>query len=330
MMDVAAEAGTSQTTVSLVLNNVGGTRLSAATRTRVRDAARKLGYELVRRQPEQQPGGGAAIGFIADDISTDPWCAMGFEAVREKAWEHGLTVVAGVTQGNPDQEAAVVAQILRQPLVGLIYATVLLRRTAPIAAFTRLPTVLLNCYVPDHSLASVLPGELLGGYGATLHLLKAGHRRIAHIHGQSFTDPARERLKGYRRALAEYDVPFDQDLVLPGNWEPSAGHEHTMALLALDRPPTAIFCASDMMALGCYQALQERGLRVPQDISVVGYDDREVAQFLRPALTTVTLPLVEMGTQAAELLIGGLGLTSRQPQVKVECQLVSRASVAVI
>jgi LacI family transcriptional regulator len=253
---------------------------------------------------------------------------MGLDAVRERAWERGLTVTAGVTQGNPEIEEAVLGPMPRQPLIGLIYATVLTRRIQPRPALYRVPTVLLNCSVPDASLASVVPGELVGGYIATLCLIRAGHRRIAHIHGQSWTDPSRDRLKGYRRALTEFGIPFDPTLVRPGNWEPSAGYTETLALMDLASPPTAIFCASDMMAFGCYQALQERGLRIPQDVSVVGYDDREIAQFMRPALTTVVLPHFEMGLQAAETLIDEVGLPAgRQPQIKVECTLVERDSV---
>ncbi|MFO1106656.1 MAG: LacI family DNA-binding transcriptional regulator [Amaricoccus sp.] len=330
MMDVAMAAGVSQATVSLILNNVQGSRLSASTRARVREAARALGYVLpARSQAAANPAGATVIGFVSDEISTDPWCAMELDSVREKAWSHGLTVMAGVTHGDPELEAAVLAQFGRQPLVGLIYATILTRHIQPVAPLFQARTVLLNCFVQDHALPSVVPGELLGGYVATLCLIRAGHRRIAHIHGQAWTDPARDRLRGYRRALAEHDILVDPALVLPGNWEPTAGYVHTRSLMALPDPPTAIFAASDMMALGVYDALRELGLRIPQDVSVVGYDDRELAQFMRPALTTVVLPHAEMGLQAAELLIDGpVGSEGRQPQIKVECPLVERESVA--
>ncbi len=330
MMDVAAAAGVSQTTVSLVLNNAQGARLAAATRQRVREAARVLGYTLVRHGPaEPARVGSTLIGFVADEISTDPWCALQLDAARERAWEHGFTVTAGVTHGDGELQAAVIRQLLAQPLAGLIYATILTRRVRAIPEFYRVPTVLVNCYVQDHSLASVVPGEVLGGYAATLRLIGAGHRRIAHIHGQSWTDASRDRLSGYRRALAEHDIPFDPALVRPGNWEPPTGHEQTMALMALPEPPTAIFVANDMMALGCYDALKELGRAIPDDVSVVGYDDREIAQFMRPPLTTVVLPHAAMGQQATELLIDGhLRPTGRQPQIKVECPLVDRRSVA--
>lgn len=330
MMDVAMAAGVSQATVSLILNNVQGSRLSASTRARVREAAQALGYVLPQRsQNASDPVGASVVGFISDEISTDPWCALQLDAVREKAWAHGLTVAAGVTHGDPELEAAVLAQLTRQPLVGLIYATILTRHIQPAPLLFQVRTVLLNCFVQNHALASVVPGELLGGYVATLCLIRAGHRRIAHIHGQAWTDPARDRLRGYRRALAEHDILFDPALVLPGNWEPTAGYAHARTLMALPDPPTAIFAASDMMALGVYDALRELGLRIPQDVSVVGYDDREIAQFMRPALTTVVLPHVEMGLQAAEALIDGPVRTEgRQPQIKVECPLVARDSVA--
>lgn len=330
MVDVAARAGVSQTTVSLVLNNSLGSRLSTLTRQRVREAARELGYTLPRHGPaEPDRVGSTTIAFISDEISTDPWCAMQLDAVRERAWENGLTVIAGVSHGDEALERALLAGLEGRPLVGLIYATILTRRIRPLPELYAGPTVLLNCFVQDHSLASVVPGELLGGYVATLALIRAGHRRIAHIAGQSWTDPSRDRLSGYRRALAEYDILFDPALVRPGNWEPPTGYEHTRALMALPEPPTAIFVANDMMAVGCYDALKELGLRIPRDVSVVGYDDREIAQFMRPPLTTVVLPHQEMGRQAAETLIdGGVRPDGRQPQIKVECPLVERESVA--
>lgn len=328
MTDVANAAGVSQTTVSLVLNDIREARLSASTRQRVRAAALALGYARPR-QPAADPAGARAIAFLADDIATDPWCAMQLDAVREKAWEHGLTVIAGVSNGDAELERTLLRDMLAQPVVGLVYATVLTRPAKPVPAFREVRTVLLNCALPDHALPAVLPGEVLGGYVATRALIDAGHRRIAHIHGQSWTDPARDRIRGYRRALAEADILYDAALLRPGNWEPSSGYEGTVALLALAEPPTAIFAASDMIALGVYDALKERGLRIPEDVSVVGYDDREIARFMRPALTTVVLPHTAMGHQAVDALIDGQTLPgSRQPQIKVECPLVPRGSVA--
>ena len=329
MTDIAALAGVSQTTVSLVLNDALGARLSDLTRQRVMDAARTLGYRLVRRGTDKASSiDKSAIGFIVDEMSTDPWCAIALDGAREKAWEFGLTLSVAVTRGDADMEGAVMAQMAAQPLLGLIYGTIQTRRITPKPALYRIPTVLLNCYAGDHSLPCVVPGEVLGGRAATERLIKAGHHRIGLIEGEPWMDASRDRLKGYRQALASHEIPFDASLVRPGNWEPSAGYEQTLALLRLKRPPTAIFCANDLMALGCYEALKELHLEVPRDISVVGYDDREIAQFARPPLTTVLLPHFEMGTVAAEQLVDHARRpTSRPQQIKVECPLMERHSV---
>jgi LacI family transcriptional regulator len=329
MTEVAAAAGVSQTTFSLVLNDALGARLSAKTRQRVLDAAKNLNYRLVRRGAARPPPIGASVvGFVVDELSTDPWCAIALDGAREKAWEHGLTISAAVTRGDAEMEQAVQAQFEGQPLIGLIYGTIQTRRIAPSPALYRIPTVLLNCYVADRSLPSVMPGEILGGQIATTRLIRAGHRRIGLIEGEVWMDASRDRQKGYRQALANAEILFDPDLVRPGNWEPSAGYEQTHALMNLKDPPTAIFCANDLMALGCYEALKELGERIPEDVAVIGYDDREIAQFTRPPLTTVLLPHFEMGTLAAEYLLNNpVQSKGRQAQIKVECPLVERNSV---
>jgi LacI family transcriptional regulator len=329
MTDVANEAGVSQTTVSLVLNHADGARLSSQTRQRVMKAASKLGYQPVGRGGA--PGTSAsAIGFVCDEISTDPWTAIGLDGVREKAWEHGLTVSVAVTRGDAEMEQAVLAKLTGQPLLGLIYATINTRQIHAPAVLAGVPTVLLNCYVADRSLPSVVPGEVSGGHTATDFLVRAGHRRIGYIDGESRMEASRDRLKGYRQALASADLPFDPELVREGNWQPLAGYQRTQELMNLAAPPTAIFCANDLMAVGCYEALKELGLRIPDDVAVMGYDDREIARHLHPPLTTVLLPHLEMGTIAAENLLDMTATTrpsGRPMQIKVECPLVERESV---
>ena len=332
MTEVAAAAGVSQTTVSLVLNDALGARLSKETRQRVLDAAKGLNYRLVKRGLTRPSfTGTSVIGFIVDELSTDPWCAMALDGAREKAWEHGLTISAAITRGDAEMEQAVHAQMESQPLIGLIYGTIQTRRVTPSLAFYRIPAILMNCYVADRSLPSIMPGEILGGQTATTRLIKAGHRRIGLIEGEVWMDASRDRLKGYRQALANAEILYDLDLVRPGNWEPSAGYEQTRALMNLKAPPTAIFCSNDLMALGCYEALKELGKRIPDDVAVIGYDDREISQFTRPPLTTILLPHFEMGALAAEHIINNPAQAKgRQPQIKVECPLVERASVGPI
>jgi LacI family transcriptional regulator len=210
----------------------------------------------------------------------------------------------------------------------MIYGTILTRRITPAPCLFDHPSVLLNCYDDQRRLPSVVPADMLGGREATERLIRAGHQRIGLITGQTGVEGASERLRGYRQALTSHEIPFDPTLVYPGNWQLDTGYDGTKALMALPKPPTAIFCSNDVMAVGCYEALKELGLSIPQDVAVIGFDDREIAQFTRPPLTTLVLPHYEMGASAAEILIDrAASLTMRPTQLKVECPLVERQSV---
>lgn len=326
MMDVAAAAGVSQATVSLVLSGSKGARLSDATRQRVTDAARELGYRFVRRGARATATGPASILFIADEISTDPWMSLAFEGARDKALEQGINVLMGVGHGDAEVEASLALGASKMPLLGVVYGTVLTREVQVPPAVAAHRTVLVNCYDAERAFGAVLPGDLVGGRVATEHLIAQGRRRIGMINGQQGLDATRDRLKGYRQALASADIAFDPDLVRPGNWEPSAGYEMTLELMRLPRPPDAIFCANDHMALGSYEALKALGARIPEDVAVIGFDDREIAQYLHPPLSTLVLPQYEMGSTAVEMLLDLAAGHGEPSRIKVECKLLPRAS----
>jgi LacI family transcriptional regulator len=327
MMDVAAAAGVSQATVSLVLSGSKGARLADSTRVRVLEAAQKLGYRFVRRGAKSAPDGKSTIVFIADEISTDPWMSLAFEGARDKALEFGVNAVMAVSHGDADIETNILSDLREQSVLGVIYGTILTRRVTLPAAFGAHRTVLVNCYDEEGALPTILPADLLAGRVAVEHLIDLGRRRIGMINGQQGLDNPRDRLKGYKQALTTHDLVFDPALVKPGNWEPSSGFEMTMELMALDNPPDAIFCANDMMAMGCLEALKQLGKRIPEDVAVIGFDDREIARSLHPPLTTLVLPQYEMGQTAAELLLDSAsGLKTRTSRIKVECELIVRAS----
>jgi len=156
-------------------------------------------------------------------------------------------------------------------------------------------------------------------------LLERGHERIATITGEMFMEAARLRLAGYRMALSERNVDEVPDYVVRGNWTPSSGYDATRHLMSLRTPPTAVFCQNDQMALGCLNALLDMGLKVPEDISIVGYDDSEICRQIRPQLTSVDLPHRTMGGWAiASLSSAGLGTHAVK---KADCSLIKRASV---
>lgn len=331
MMDVASAAGVSQATVSLVLSGSKGARLSEATRKRVKDAARELGYKFVRRGNKESPGGKSTIIFIADEISTDPWMSLAFEGARDKALEFGVNAFMAVSHGDADMETSLLASMQKQPILGVIYGTILTRRVTLPPAFAAHRTVLVNCYDDAGELPAVLPADLVAGRTAVEHLIGLGRRRIAMINGQQGLDNPRDRLKGYKQALTSHDIAFDASLVKPGNWEPASGFEMTLELMALPEPPDAIFCANDMMAMGCLDALKQLGKKVPEDVAVIGFDDREIARSLHPPLTTLILPQYEMGQTAAELLLDSAGgLNPQTTRIKVECELLVRESTGLL
>ena len=349
MTDVAQAAGVSQSTVSMVLNAMSGARLSPATRSRVLAAATALGYRLPRREATLAPAATLAaraatpgphrplIGYLVDEISTSPHPVVSVDGARDAAWEHGCLLQIAVTRSNPEQEAAAITTLRAHPaLLGIVYSTIFTRATTLPEALRGMPTVLLNCHDANAGVPAIVPGEVAGGHAATEHLIAAGHQRIAYVNGEPWMEAAQDRFKGYRRALATADLPFDAALVRDGDWMSGTGYEATLSLMAQPRPPTAIFCANDLMALGALEALQQLGKRVPEDVALIGYDDQEISRHTHPPLTTMLLPNYEMGRAAVEALLALVaqpGATaeavarSRRALVKIDCPLVQRDSV---
>jgi LacI family transcriptional regulator len=342
MTDVALKAGVSQSTVSLVLNGMTGTKLSDKTRAKVIKIAGELGYQLPdRRTGANTAQRGKSIGmpvilYLVDEMSTSPHPVLSVDGAKDEAWAQGALVSVFVTRSNASVESAVLSAMLSNPrVIGVVYSTIFTRSITLPDPLTRVPTVLLNCREADvpangpPRLSSIEPSEIMGGMLATQHLLDAGHKRIGLINGEPWMDASQDRLKGYRRALTSADIPFDAALVREGDWHMASGHDCTLALMKQPQPPTAIFCANDLMALGCLQALQQLGKEVPRQVSVMGYDDQEIARHTYPPLSTLVLPNYEMGRLAVETLLAELAQPTRpKRRLKVEGQLVSRGTVA--
>lgn len=334
MTDVAKAAGVSQSTVSMVLNNMPGARLAESTRATVLQVAAQMGYSLSRREAASATPPRArhrVIAYLVDEISTSPHPVVSLDGARDAAWEHQCLVSVTVTRNNPEQTQAAIEMMMSHPdLIGVIYSTIFTREVEVPERLRQLPLVLLNCHSPGARLPTVVPGEIGGGQAAAEYLISLGHERIGFINGESWQEAAEDRLKGYRRALATADLPFDPALVRDGDWMSGSGFEHTLSLMQESRPPTAIFCANDLMAVGAIEALRQLGLRVPEDVSVMGYDDQEISRHTHPPLTTMVLPNYEMGRAAVELLFDVIdGSTGqRRSLLKLDCPLVERDSVA--
>jgi LacI family transcriptional regulator len=332
MTDIAKLAGVSQSTVSLVINHLSGAKVSRATRETVLRIARELGYPLERHQARAGQGRQTRnlIVYLADELATSPHAMQTMEGARDGAWDQDCLMAVFATRADPEQEKAVLARMLDHPaLLGVIYSTIFTRAVTLPAALAGTPAVLLNCHARDRAHSSVVPAEQGGGHAATRHLIANGHRRIGFINGEGWIEAAGERLKGYRQALAEAGIPYDPALVREGDWQVGSGYEHALALLGGERRPSALFCANDLMAVGALDAARELKLAVPRELSVVGYDDQDLARYTHPPLSTVLLPNYEMGRWAAETLIAeARGGTATILQFQSECPLVSRDSVA--
>jgi LacI family transcriptional regulator len=330
MVDIAKAAGVSQATVSMVLNETGGTRVTEKTRKLVRDAADALGYRVWLRQPVGR-GGLQAIGFVIDDSTSNPIVNKAIDAARQLAWENGAVLVVLPTQGDERLRSSALELLFAHRVVGVIFAAFFTREYTLPQKLHAVPTVLINCFTKGDLAPAILPAHAQGAETAVAHLIAAGHRRIAFINGESWMPASQDRLRGYRRALKKAGIHFDRTLVGAGNWLLSGGYERTRELLALERPPTAIFCASDEMAIGCYEAIKETRLTIPGDISVVGFDDHPSARHLEPPLTTVLVPHEDMGRRAVTHLYAKRARIDRSGvisgRLQIECPLVERRSV---
>lgn len=324
MKDVAVRAGVSQSTVSFVLNGLEDMRISGETRKRVLDAVADLGYRSRGAGRPAKSVGLRVMGLMVDEIATSPFAAISIDAVQEEAWKGQVIVEIVMTGGNRAYEEAVLKKWAQDGVVGVIYGSILTREVTPPAALATHRSVLLNCHDARGRFSSIVPAERRGGEVATQALIAAGHRRIAFISGEPWMEASDQRMEGYERAMRAANLQVDPSLVVEGNFLPSGGREATLRLMSGATRPDAIFCANDLMAIGCYEALKELGERIGETIAVIGYDDQEIAQHLSPALSTVLLPHREMGQHCAAQLLDDKPHAPRQ--IRIECPLVPRRS----
>ena len=328
--DVATRAGVSVTTVSHVLNDAPGKRITDATRDRVRRAAQQLGYSpnSVARNLRLQRS--QMLALISDEIATTPYAGRMILGAQEAASKAGWLLMLVNTGSDSEFEAAEIQALRQRQVDGFLYATMYHREVALPEAVAGVPTVLLDARSADRTVPSVVPDEVAGGRTATEELIRHGHSRIGFLNNADDIPATHGRLEGYRTALRNAGLTFDQRLVIARPSDTEGGLHGARELLSATDRPTAVFCFNDRMAMGAYHAAAELGLRIPQDLSVVGFDNQElIADGLRPGLTTVALPHYEMGAWAVEALIARIeGHERGGPQhAALSCPLVIRNSV---
>jgi DNA-binding LacI/PurR family transcriptional regulator len=208
---------------------------------------------------------------------------------------------------------------------GIIFVEYSHQTTSDVLERSNKPHVFVHRLFGSPIKNSVVPDDYYGASLATEHLIHLGHRHIGYINGPENWHTCRARLRGYQDTLARHNLPFEASLVQPGDWEIESGYAAAKNLLNLPERPTAIFVANDMMALGAIYAIQDAELNVPEDIAVVGYDNRNFTKTVRPSITTVSMPVIEMGGVAAELLLKQIAEGRKEEEeIKVKGQLIIR------
>lgn len=333
--DVARRAGVSRTTVSFVLNNVPGVRISEETRRRVLKAARELGYfpnAAARSLVTQKT---RTIGLVLcqtpDQVFHDAFLPEVLHGISEVMRPAGYRVLVEPVE-DVSRPNAYIDLVMEQRIDGLILSG----PRSDDAELLQLreegfPVVLLG-QLPGTGFPSVDVDNVEGARIAVEHLISLGHTRIGIITNAppQYTSSA-HRLEGYRQALASHGIPFDENLVCYGNFTESSGYRAMNELLGVSEPPTAVFVASDLVAFGALAAIRDRGLLVPRDIAVVGFDDVRLARYVTPPLTTVRLPAYELGQTAAQILLNWLEKGKAPPRLTLlPTELVIRRSCGAI
>ena len=301
MKDVAEHAGVSTATVSRALMNPE--KVSAATRQKVEQAVLAVGYSPHALARSSKRNESRTILVIVPDIC-DPFFAEVIQGVERTAAEHGYLVLLGDCAQQQQQEKTFVNLIITKQIDGML----LLGSNVPFDASKEEqknlpPMVMANEFAPELELPTVHIDNLTAAFEAVLYLHELGHHRIACIAWPESMPLSKYRLRGYIQALRRCGIAEEKSFIERGDFTYEAGAQAMLALMSLPQPPTAIFCHSDVMAIGALSQAKRMGLRVPDDVSLVGFDDIKLAQYCDPPLTTVSQPRYQIGREAMLLLL---------------------------
>jgi len=325
--DVAERADVSIQTISRVINNRPD--VSPETRQRIQAIINELGY-----QPFSNARGLAAkrtytLGLVTADFS-DFWFSQVVTGAENEAQEHGYVFMLGNASCDPEDEPRFIKLLTQRHVDGVIFVRANCENEANHLLLLKefgVPVVTTGHHLPDTGLAMVDVDNIGGGRKATEFLIGLGHTKIAMLTGPSDWKSVFDRSEGYLQALQASNIPVDHDLIFNGTWLHRSGYENTTLLLKSKKPFTAIFAHNDRIARGAIYALSEAGLRVPDDISIIGYDDIPEAEFSEPPLTTIRQPAVEVGQAASKLLIQMIEDSTIPPrQIMFDTTLIVRSS----
>ncbi len=325
ILDVARLAGVSTATVSRVINSPDSVR--EKTREKVLLAMVKCNYKynaLARGFVTKKSN---TIGLIIPTISNSVF-AESTLGVQEYADQKNIKVILGNSYYKYSQEENLIKVLRESQVDGLIITTTNLKgEILKSLVDEKFPFVLLFSTVKGGPVSAVGIDNYRGGYLATEHLISLGHKRICMVAGNfSMTDRSFHRWHGYKKCLRDNGILYDKELLVQTDYSLSGGRDSIKKLLALPSPPTAVFCSNDYLALGAMKGAREAGLNLPEDLSIVGFDDMQTASYMVPALTTIRQPAYEMGQRAAKLLLEMIEKKSKPVQEMMDSSLIVRES----
>jgi LacI family transcriptional regulator len=325
--DIAAKVGVSANTVSRALRDKAD--VNEATRQRVLAVAKKLGYIMPESPTSVEKSG--MVGVLIEDI-LNPFYARVVQGIESVLWQHRASFLFQCSYCQESKERDILAFFGEQAVDGLLITSVMNPEYAleQIQAMN-IPTVFLSQRFERFDVDYVISDSFEGAYLATDHLIKLGHTRIAHITGLDLQLSARERLRGYQTALQDAKIAVDNHLLRSGNNSMESGYYLMKDLLQSDASFSAVFTYNDVLALGAFRAIKEAGLRVPADMSVVGFDDILLAEFFDIPLTTVHQPIEEIARKSAELLFDKIKSNgeSTPQQIVLKPRLTVRSSTSI-
>ena len=328
MKDVAQRAGVSASTVSHVINE---TRfVSQDLRERVLRAMRELNYQPNVAARSLRTKRTQVVALVIPDI-TNPYFPDIARGVQDVAEENDYAVILCNTDRMLSRERRFLNALRRQRVDGLVLnPSVVTSVDLQELLNAQIPVVLIGSQIDQPSFDVVMVDNVKGAYDAVKHLIDLGHHHIGLVGGTRTTSSGEQRFQGYVRALADHGLPVREGLVTEGPFTHEGGYEGMRRLLALPTPPTAVFASSDVMAIGALVAIQEAGIRVPEALSLVGFDDIAVASITTPKLTTIAQPKYQTGETAARLLFNHIESPSPPQRQKIilDHTLIVRSSTA--
>lgn len=323
--EVSELAQVSQATVSRALN--GHSTVKEANRVKVFKAIEQLGYKPNSFAQALASSRSNSIGMLVGTLE-GPFFGPLMHNVENTVRQKNMHLIVTSGQESKEKETDSIRFLQSKQVDGLIVIADRLSDDELIKIAENTPaTVILNRYVPELSNLCICIDNELGGYLATKYMLELGHTKVACITGQLSKLDSRDRLQGYRNALSDYGIPYDASLIAEGRFDHDGNHEKVRRLLDRHSEITAIFCQNDNIALAVYDVCSDRGLKVGEDISIVGFDNDTYSQHIRPKLTTVNFPVIEMGIEAANSVLSLVHKEKYLINTKLAPELVIRNSV---